>query len=152
MLTCQPESFIATVGELRELVAGHWEKLALNKDDIPLAPQWEIYFAREELGELLFMPLRDRGRMVGYWIAFIAPGLHYKTCLTAQMDIWNVLPEYERTRAPLVLMKAVEAEYIRRGVQRSFAGEKLHRPCGKLYLKFGYEPVETHYSKMFGDK
>lgn len=149
VLTCQPESFIRNVAELRELIAGHWEKLALDKDMVPLAPQWEEYFAREEDGRLLFMPLRDRGRMVGYWIAFIAPGLHYKTCLTATMDIWNVLPEYERTRAPLVLMDAVEKEYRRRGVMRSFVGEKLHRPCGKLYRKFGYEPVETYYSRMF---
>lgn len=149
MLTCIPESFIANVGELRELIGIHYEKLALDKDHVPLDPQWEVYFQREERGELLFMPLRDRGRMVGYWIAFIAPGLHYKTCLTAQMDIWNVLPEYERTRAPLVLMNAVEAEYKRRGVMRTFAGEKMHRPCGKLYERFGYRPVEVHYSKIY---
>lgn len=150
MITANAESFIERVDELRGLIGVHYDKLALNKDRVPLAPLWEVYFERERRGELLFVVLRDRGRMVGYWIAFIAPGLHYQTCLTAQMDIWNVLPEYERTRAPLILMRAVEDEYQRRGVNRAFAGEKLHRPCGKLYLKFGYEPVETHYSKMYG--
>jgi len=150
LLTASVESFIENVAELRSIIDDHYEKLALNKHVIPLAPQWEVYFAREEAGELLFIPLRDAGRMVGYWIAFIAPGLHYKTCLTATMDIWNVIPEYERTRAPLVLMTAVEKEYRRRGVNRSFVGEKMHRPCGKLYRKFGYDPVETHYSKLIG--
>ena len=150
MVTAAPESFIATVGELRELVDYHWEKLALDKDKVPLDPQWEVYFAKEDAGELLFVPLRDKGKMVGYWIAFIAPGLHYKTCLTAQMDIWNVLPDYEGPRAVLTLMRAVEREYVRRGVMRSFIGEKLHKPCGKLYKAFGYKPVETYYSKWLG--
>ena len=50
------------------------------------------------------------------------------------------------------LMRAVEAEYRRRGVNRSFVGEKNHRPCGRLYRVFGYAPVETHYSKMIGGR
>ncbi len=151
MVTATPESFIDTVDELRELVDAHWEKLALNKDQVPLAPRWDVYFDRERAGELMFIPLRDQGVMVGYWIAFIAPGLHYKTCLTAQMDIWNVMPGYETPKSIMTLMKAVEREYERRGVQRSFVGEKLHKPCGKLYKAFGYEPIETHWSKWFGD-
>lgn len=151
MVTALPESFIDCVGEIRRLIDGHWEKLALNKDQVPLDPQWEVYFAREQAGELMFIPLRDDGRMVGYWIAFIAPGLHYKTCLTATMDIWNVLPEYERPVPILTLMRAVDREYARRGVRRAFAGEKLHLPCGRLYRMFGYTPVEVYHVKMFGD-
>ncbi len=46
---------------------------------------------------------------------------------------------------------AVEREYRRRGVNRSFVGEKLHRPCGRLYKAFGYEAIETHYSKWWGN-
>jgi hypothetical protein len=88
--------------------------------------------------------------MVGYVILFIAPGLHYKTCLTAIMDIWNVLPEYEKAGPILTLWRAVEKELERRGVNRSFLGEKLHKPCGKLYKALGYEPVEMHYSKWIG--
>ena len=150
MITAAVESFIGNVAELRTLIDGHWEKLALDRNHVPLDPQWEHYFAKEQLGELMFVVLRDNGRMVGYWIAFIAPGLHYKTCLTATMDIWNVSPEYERAGPIITLMRAVEREYKRRGVNRSFVGEKLHRPCGRLYKAFGYEPIETYYSKLLG--
>lgn len=151
MITAQVESFTERLDELKPLLPVHWEKLALDKDKVPLDPQYEIYIEREARGELLFITLRDAGRMVGYWIAFIAPGLHYRTCLTATMDIWNILPEYESGIAAMVLMRAVEKEYRRRGVTRSFVGEKNHRPCGRLFKAFGYEPVETHYSKMIGD-
>lgn len=149
MITAQIESFTERLEELMPLLPVHWKKLALNQDTVPLDPQFDIYIQREALGQLLFITLRDAGKMVGYWIAFIAPGLHYKTCLTATMDIWNVLPEYERTRAPLILMNEVEKAYKKRGVMRSFAGEKLVRPCGKIYEKYGYAPVERTFSKMF---
>ena len=64
------------------------------------------------------------------------------------MDSRNVLPEYEKGVAPVILMKQVEIEYTRLGVNRSFVGEKLHRPCGKLYQMFGYRPVERHFSRL----
>lgn len=151
MITAHIESFRERLEELKPLLPQHWEKLALHKDKVPLNPQYETYFAREASGELLFVALRDTGRMIGYWIACIAPGLHYQTCLTAMMDIWNILPEYSGTIAPMILMRAVEREYKRRGVNRSIVGEKLHAPCGRLFHAFGYEPVERIYSKWIGD-
>ncbi len=150
MVTAAPEAFRSVFEEFQALTPGHWDKLALDKDIIPLDPRWDLYFAKDLAGELLFVALRDAGRLVGYWIAFIAPGLHFKTCLTAQMDIWDILPDYETTGSILALMRAVEDEYKRRGVMRSYVAEKLHKPCGKLYKSFGYEPVETYYSKLTG--
>lgn len=151
MITAQVESFTERVSELKRLFPLHWEKLALDRDSIPLDMRYDVYAALEEAGELMLVTLRDRGRLVGYWVAVIAPGLHYQGCLTATMDIWNLLPDYENGVAAMILMRAVEKEYRRRGVQRALAGEKLHRPCGRLYRAFGYEPVETYYSKLMGD-
>lgn len=151
MITAQVESFGACLGELKRLFPLHWEKLALDRDSVPLDPRYDVYAALEEAGELMCVALRDRGRLVGYWVAVIAPGFHYRRCLTASMDIWNLLPEYENGVAAMILMRAVEKEYRRRGVRRAFAGEKIHRPCARLYRAFGYEPVEMHYSKLMGD-
>lgn len=150
-LTASIESFMQRRPELEKLFPAHWEKLALDKDSVPLDPQYDEYARRERNGELMMVALRDGGRMVGYWVAVIAPGLHYRTCITAIMDMWFVLPEYENGVAAMILMRAVEREYRRRGINRSFVGEKLHRPCGRLYEAFGYEAVETHYSKLIGD-
>lgn len=151
MMTAQVEPFMRRRDELRPLLDLHWEKLAESRDSVALDPRYDVYAALEEAGELLLVTLRDRGRIVGYWIAVISPGLHYRTCLTATMDIWNILPEYEGGVAAMVLMRAVEKEYRRRGVMRAFAGEKIRRPCGRLYQAFGYAPVEMHYSKLMGD-
>jgi N-acetylglutamate synthase-like GNAT family acetyltransferase len=44
-------------------------------------------------------------------------------------------------------MRAVEKEMRRRGVDLWYAGEKLHKPCGKFFEKLGFEKVEATYAK-----
>lgn len=151
MITAQVEHLTECLEEMKPLFMLHWHKLALNKDKVPLDPQYQVYLQKDARGEVMFISLRDTGRLVGYWVGFITPGLHYQTCLTHMMDIWNMLPEYESGHTALILMRAVEKELKRRGVNRSFIGEKLHRPTGRLFKAFGYEPVETYYSKWIGD-
>ena len=147
-LAAQVENFTRGLGELQQLWPIHWEKLALDKDKVALDPDMSEYLRRDAAGILLYIALRDDKALVGYWISFITPGLHYKTCLSSTMDIWNVLPAYEKGMAPVVLMKRVEIELARRKVQRSFVGEKLHRPCGRLYEMFGYKPIERFWSRL----
>lgn len=150
MLKAQAECLAERLEEIKPLLPVHWEKLALDKEAVPLDPQYALYLAREEAGQLLLVTLRDDGKMIGYWIAFVCAGLHYQTCLTATMDIWNLLPDYENGVAAMILMKEVHREYKRLGVNRSFASEKIHKPCGRLFKAFGYEAIETHYSKLIG--
>jgi hypothetical protein len=153
MITAQVESVTRAIdsGEIIPLLDVHYDKLSLHKEKFPLSPQYEVYRQRDASGAVMYIALRDQGKLIGYWIAFINPGLHYSTCLTAMMDIWNLLPGYENGRAALILMRAVEREYKRRGVNLSFIGEKLHKPSGRLFEAFGYKPVETYYSKWIGE-
>jgi GNAT superfamily N-acetyltransferase len=151
VLTCAVESFIDRLDELKPLLPGHWEELALDKDQVPLDPQYEVYFDRERKGELLFVTLRSSGAMVGYFIAFIAQGLHYRTCLTCTMDIFYVHPDHRGRGGGLRLFRFVKSELQRRGVQRWFVGSKLHRDASRLFEAMGFEPVETYYSLWLGE-
>lgn len=151
MITTQIESFIERLEELKPLFPRHWEELALNQDKVPLDPQYEIYFARERAGELLLMTVREDAALIGYFIGFIAPGLHYRTCLTLTMDIFYIWPEARGKGAGFDLFKAVEAEAKRRGVQRMMVGSKLHKDASFLFEKLGYEEVERYYSVWLGE-
>lgn len=151
MITAQVESFIECEHELRELIHAHWEELALNKDKVPLDPNWGFYHARELTGEMAFVTLRSRGVMIGYFIVFVMPGLHYQTCLTGTMDIFFIHPSNRGGTSALKLMRCVMGEMKRRGVQRVFFGTKLHKDIGRLFTSFGLEPVETYYSAWLGD-
>ena len=151
MLTLQVESFTELLDELKPLLPLHWEELALNKDKVPLDPQFDVYIRREAAGEVMTITARQDGRLAGYFIGFVAPGLHYKTCLTLIMDIFFIHPDSRNGFAGIKLFKAVEAEARRRGVQRIIVGSKIHADASILFERLSYSPVETYFAKWIGD-
>lgn len=151
MMTFAVESLTQNLEVMKPLFPLHWEELALNKDSVPLDPQYDIYLQRDARGEVLFVAGRDAGALIAYFVGFVAPGLHYKTCLTLTMDIFWVLPQYRGKSAGVRLFKTVEAEAERRGIKRMFMGSKLHKDSGWLFERLGYAPVETYYSKLIGE-
>ena len=150
MMTAAVEEWDAVLPELMPHLPKHWHALALNKDKVPLDPQWNVYAAKQANGELMFMGLRQDGELVGYFIGFIAPGLHYKSCLTCVTDLFYVAPEARNCFGGLRLFRMVERELRRRGVQRWFMGSKNHADCTRLFAAIGAEPVETFYAKWLG--
>lgn len=150
MITAHVESFRERLIELQALLPAHYAELALDQTHVPLSPQYDVYIERERRGELLFVTLRDAGEMIGYFIGFIAPGLHYSTCLTCTMDIFYVRKDRRSGTAGLRLFRFVETELRRRGVQRWFMGSKVHADASALFKRIGARPVETYYSKWLG--
>lgn len=150
MITAHVESFERRLPELKPLLPLHYQELALDKDKVPLDPQYDLYVERERLGQVLFVTLRQAGELIGYFIGFIAPGLHYKTCLTCTPDIFYVHPEHRGNKAGFILFDAVEKELRRRGVQRWFVGAKVHFDASWMFERLGFERVEVTYSKWIG--
>jgi hypothetical protein len=151
MITCHVESFAQRLDELQALLPLHYKELALNQDQVPLSPQYGVYIDRESAGGLLFVTLREAGELVGYFIGFINPGLHYSTCLTCNMDIFYVRADKRAGSAGVRMFRFVESELRRRGVQRWFMGSKIHADASALFKRIGAAPVETYYSKWLGE-
>lgn len=148
----QLENLEENLDEIRELLPLHYQELALNQDKVPLSPQYDIYVQRERAGQLIYMTLRDEGHLVGYFLGFIAPGLHYSTCLTCTMDIFYVRPDVRNLGLPgLKLFRAVEKELKARGVQRWFVGSKVKADASALFERLAFERVEVYYSKWIGE-
>ncbi len=150
MITAQVERLTERLEEMKPLFPLHWEELALNKDRVPLDPQYDVYLERDSRGEVLFVTLRELGELVGYFVGFVVPGLHYRTCLTLTTDIFYVRPD-KRGRCGVKLFREVEREAKRRGVKRMFVGSKCHKDASWLFERLGYTEVERYYSKWMGD-
>lgn len=148
MITSQIESFTEQLPELKQLLPLHYQELALNQDTIPLDPQYDIYESRESLGELLYVTLRENGGLIGYYIGFVSPGLHYRTCLTCITDIFYIHKDHRGKKSGLLLFQTVENELKRRGVNRWFTGSKCHLDASGFFELLGFERVEIYYSKM----
>ncbi len=151
MLTAQVEPLAERLDELKALFPAHWEELALDRDKVPLDPQYDEYLRRDALGMVLLVTLRRKGELVGYYVGFIAPGMHYQTCLTLTMDIYWTHPDIRGGTAGIRLFRAVEKEAKRRGVQRILYGSKLHKDSSRLFEAIGAKPIEMYFSKWVGD-
>lgn len=149
----QVQSFQETLPELKQLLPGHYAELALNQDKVPLSPRWEIYEQSEQNGCLLFVSVRQEDdTLVGYFIGFINPGLHYSTCKTCLMDIFYIAPDHRgQGLLGLKLFRAVERELQAQGVQRWFAGSKVKADASALFERLNMKKVETVYSKWIGE-
>lgn len=150
MLTAAPEAFPPFLEEVKPLLPAHYLELALDQDKVPLSPQYDVYLERDARGEVLCVAMRSEGELVGYFVGFVVPGLHYSTCLTLTLDIFWLRPEHRGKMGGTILFKAVEAEAKRRGVQRMFVGSKAHLPADWLFEKLGYTKTETHFSVWLG--
>lgn len=152
MIVAAVESLTQRLEELKAFFPSHYSELALNQSEVPLDPQYDEYLRRDAAGSVLFVALREAGALIGYYVGFVASGLHYRTCLTLQTDIFYLSPDH-RNGSPvpaLKLFRAVEQEARRRGVQRWFVGSKTHRDASRLFQHLKFDLVETHYAKMLG--
>jgi hypothetical protein len=116
-----------SVAEMREhagpLLRAHWDEVAKLRHLMVLDPNWELYEAVEERGNLLAMAAHDDdGRMMGYSVSFLQYHAHYAGLRYAQNDVLFVAPEARDTRLGLRLIQATEAE----AVQQAMPGVLSH--------------------------
>lgn len=152
MITVQIENFGRCRNELEPIFFRHWAELALFKDRMPLAPQYDEYVRRDDDGELVLVTVRRDGTLVAYYTAHVRPGFHYGRTLTGTQDLMFIVPEEMHRGLCLPLMRRVEAELKRRGVEVWYSGYKYHKPQGmpKLLELFGFEPADSYHVKWIG--
>ncbi len=151
MITYQMEPWKSFIQEAKFILPRHWEELALDKDKVPLDPIYEIYDTKDSKDEVMVITVRELGKLIGYFIGFISPALHYRSCLTCTMDIFYIVPESRGSNCGFGLFKEVEKECKKRGVQRLFVGSKMHKDIAFLFNKLGYTEVERYFTLWMGD-
>jgi GNAT superfamily N-acetyltransferase len=150
MMTAQEEPWALALPEMKEFFSCHYDDLSLHKAaGFPLSISYDIYNAMEAQGQLLVVTLRFDGALVGYFVGFVKPGLHYNTCLTLQMDVYYIAQEHRnKAMGALKLFRKVEAVARKRGVAYIVHGSKLHKDSGRLFKALGYAPAEMWYGKF----
>jgi GNAT superfamily N-acetyltransferase len=158
MIKYQVEALTTHLDELKPLLLKHWRELALDQDRVPLDPIWEIYIQKDGEGGVLFVTARDAGRLIGYFVGFVGPGLHYRSCKTLQIDIFWLHPEFREDSLSFaegeLIADQLVGEVIKAakdlGVQRMFAGSKLHKDSGALFERHGGVEIERYFSFWIG--
>lgn len=154
VLTTHIESFCKAELELLPLFEQHYNEISVHKKHgIKLDPDWDKYRMKEQAGELLFIALRRRGKLVGYFSGFIGTALHYKGVLQLGLDLIFVEPssrgKIDGQHGGSMLRDAAILEARRRGVSLFTAGYKSFRAnhMRKLLEDGGFEPFEVYHAK-----
>lgn len=151
-LTYQWERLPAISRELPPLFKRHWQEIALNRDKIPLEPDWDRYFDYDRVGILRILTVRSGKTLVGYVFVLVFPHLHYASTLWAQTDIFWLDPSYRAGRAGIRLFTEMEKMLRATGVKAVYVNVKLHFEAGrgtigKLFERLGYKATEMIYLK-----
>lgn len=146
-VTFHVERLADCLPEMKGLLAQHWQEIALDKDTIPLDPCYDEYLQLERFGMVHVVVARSLGKMVGYHVAFVRPHLHYRSTLSALVDIYFISPEC-RGGSGIKLFRFVEASLKQRGVKKIFTACKLHKDISGLLTHLGYTEHERLYTKV----
>lgn len=136
---------------LKPILPLHYAELAMHQDKISLNPDYNMYINLENMGKLLFVTLRKRGELVGYYIGFVDKSIHYSPHIFCNQDIFYVHPDARGNNGGNILFEAVEKEAKRRGATYIMNFSKNHKPSAYLFDKRGYDQIETTHSKYIGD-
>lgn len=146
MITFSIERFSDVYADMYPLLKRHYDEISTHKHhDVPLEPMVEIYRERESDGSLMMVIGRESGAIVAYAVAFVAPGLHYRSCLTCSPDIFFVEPTKRGMAIGSEMFDFMEGELRRRRVRRWAMGykTKFAGAARALFASKGFEPVEV---------
>jgi hypothetical protein len=151
LITYQVEAYEQALPELKEIYPVHWLELALFQDKMPLKPQDNEYIARDRDGRLFLVTCRRNGELIGYYTCLLNNSLHYDIP-TAQMDMIYMKIEFRSHGYAIRMIRLVEKELVKRGIQIWYSGYKTHKPLGldRALTALGFGPADTYLVKWIG--
>jgi GNAT superfamily N-acetyltransferase len=141
------DDWLANLDKLKELIKYHYEELSVTKE-FPLDPDWDAYKSLLDIGRLKFITCKKDDELIGYIIFFIAPHLHYKSCLTAFEDIYFLKKEYRKGRLGLKMFQFAEKTLKEQGINRVIYNTKVHSDNSSLFEYMGYKFIDKVFTKM----
>ena len=149
------EGWSSVLREMVPLWSDHYREVALDKDVVPLSPDFLRYYGLESEGKLHVVTVRKDGPLVGYLVAIVQTHLHYSTTLFATFDLFYLKPEERIGWRGVSLFRAAERSLRQRGVTIVQGNTKVHvspvtgksLDVGPIMKFLGWTEVERTYRK-----
>jgi GNAT superfamily N-acetyltransferase len=132
------------------LTEEHWLEVGLDRENIPLDLDVDLYDTLDANGILHVTTARSDGELVGYFAMCVRVHPHYRTTLCAFLDSYFVLKAYRNIETGMGLFEAMEQAMRTIGVKKLIAGMKNHKDVSLLFRRLGWNPIETTFSKYIG--
>jgi GNAT superfamily N-acetyltransferase len=148
------ENYAQMVPDLAPLLEAHWHELALFKDEIALAPDWEAYAKADELGNIRAYGVREDGQLIGYAVFQVLERHAHYAHRWAVNDILWIAPEHRNLGVGSALCEGFEWDLRWVGLTAGpiviHIETKAHAPELAMLLKArGYGPVGMAFARRF---
>jgi GNAT superfamily N-acetyltransferase len=146
-VTYQEEPFVDAWPDIQAHIAAHWQEIAQDQAVMPLDPDLAGYTALADAGMLAIVTARTAEQLIGYFVTFVRPHLHYQQTLCGYVDVYYVAPAYRQHGVGVALFQTAERLLRARGVQKLFAATKVYADHSPLFEGLGWIKTETLYTK-----
>lgn len=141
------ERFAAIHSELLPLFERHYQEIALDKDRVPLDPDWNYYFGIDQLGLLQILTARSEvnNRLAGYIFNVIGSHNHYKSTRFCNTEMFWLHPYFRKGWQPVRMFKENLKGLEVFGVDIATISFKLgfmEGRVGRFLSRLGYEPTD----------
>ena len=131
--------------EMIPLLEKHWEEIAHYKD-IPLDPDFNIYFNMEDLDMLrVFTARDDENTLIGYAVFFIKANAHYRSSLQALQDVLFIKPDCRGTGLKFIVW--CDNQLQKEKIQVVYHHVKQSHNFGSALERIGYKLVDLIYAR-----
>lgn len=151
MIVYSVEKLSECLEEIKPLLEHHYEEVAMYKDKIKLEPDYDKYLSMADDGLLHVVTARDEGKLIGYFVSFLLPHIHYSSTVYAVNDILFIDKEYRNAKVGLGLFSYAEEQLKAEGASVIVIHMKTSVPFDSLCEGLGYDYAERNYSKYIGD-
>ena len=148
MIVIGEDRAAAVMSEGVELFEAHFAEVSPFKTQ-PLDPDFAAFLRLEREGKLKVFSARDDGVLVGYAVFVVAYMLHYKTVLTADLDLMFLSKPHRAGMIGFKLFKFARQALIDMGCQRIRWRTKTAQSFGVLLERMGAVETERVYEESF---
>jgi GNAT superfamily N-acetyltransferase len=145
------EGFDQARYEIEDLLKLHYEEIALNKEHIPLDPDWDRYRNLIESKQAYLLTVRDDDKLVGYSIFFVTKHIHYKSSIFASNDLIFLHPDYRKGMVGVRLIQFCEQYLKAMGVAKILWHVKFNKDFTRILHHMGYVDEDMIVGKIIKD-
>jgi len=150
-VTISRERFADAYPLVQALLVRHHKEIAQDQDGrMPLDVDTARYQALDEAGILCLFLVRLDGVVIGYWVGFLWPHLHYKSTMVAMTDVYYLMPEHRKAGIGRAMFVAIEDELRALGAKKAFVQSKVYSDHSPLFESLGWVLTEITHSKWIG--
>jgi GNAT superfamily N-acetyltransferase len=148
MISYQVEKWSSAVEEMRPLWEQHYSEIAYDQAEIPFFLNEAFYLAAETSGILLFVTVRDNGKLIGYSKNLLSRHPHHASSLFCFNDSYFILPEYRQGWIGVHLFRYAEDRMREAGVKKAVVSTQDNMDRGSVFKRLRYRKSGAVYTKV----